>query len=335
MTVPTNTVQTFSRSNIREDLSDLIWNVDPYQTPFLNRSRREKAEQRKHEWDVDVIPAQNTANLQIEGDDATADTQNDVGRLPNYCGISRKTVQLSGTLQAVRAAGGTNKMGYQLLRNIKGLKTDMEGIMTSNNAAVVGNATTATTPAGLPAFLTRNTVFQTGGTPSGANPTGIITVVSGKTFGNGTTARTYNSVKAAITETMVDTMNQLVYTGCGKSIETLLVSAVNKQNISKFQGPGTTRFVRADDNNDHTLSMAIDYYDHDFGKFEVMPDLFLATSRDCYGIRWDYVATAFLRQFETEPLAKTGDSDRKLVIVEYCPEVRNEHGCGAIFDTTG
>lgn len=330
MSVPTNTTQTFSQTNIREDLTDIIWNVDPYDTPIITRSIREKAEQRKHEWATDIIPAQNLSNLQVEGDDATADAQNAVARLNNLCGISRKTVALSGTLQAVRSSGGTNEMGYQLLRNIKGLKRDMEGIVTSNTAQVTGNATTATTPGGLVTYLTANTVFQTGG----ANPTGV-TAAGSQNFGNGTTARTNGTTPVALTEAMVNSLNLAVYQNSGRSIETLIVSAKNKQAVSGFQGPGTTRFVRVDDSSSNTLSTSIDRYDHDFGVFEVMPDLFLARSGDCFGIRWQYLALAFLRQFETVPLAKTGDSDRKLVVVEYTIAPRNEHALGLICDTTG
>lgn len=335
MAVPANTVQTYAEVNIREDLSDLIFNVDPYQTPILNRSVKEKAERGYHEWDVDVIPSQNTSNLQIEGDDATADMENPTVRLGNYTAISRKVIQLSGTLQAVRAAGGTNKMGYQLLRNIKGLKTDVEGIMTANVPKTVGTSSTAQVCGGIPAYMSRNVVLgATGAVATGGN----VSTIGGKTFALGTAAITPGT-KTNLTEAQVDSMNQLVYTGCGKSIETLVVSAKNKQAVSTFAGPtpgsGTvTRFLRTDD-DDNTLKVAIDYYDHDFGKFEVIPDLFLADSQFCFGIRWDWLATAFLRQFETEPLAKTGDSDRKMVIVEYTPCVRNEHGLGLICATNG
>lgn len=338
MAIDTNTVQTFSRTNIREDLENLIYNVDPFQTPIMTRSRREKAQQRKHEWDTDIIPAQNTGNLQIEGDDVLqgADPQNDVARLANYCGISRKVISLSETLQAVRAAGGTNTMGYQLLRNIKGLKIDIEGIITNNAIGVIGSGTTATIPGGIPVYMQRNVIAAGSSTVTVAtDPANVITLATGKAFAIGNLALAVGGTPSALTESDVDRMNLQVYTGSGKSIETFVVSATNKQIVSSFQGPGgTTRFVRPEGEG-NTLNVAIDYYDHDFGKFEVMPDLFLAISSYCFGIRWDYLAMAFLRQFRTKPLAKTGDSDKKMVVVEYTPCVRNEHGLGLIVGTTG
>jgi hypothetical protein len=44
---------------------------------------------------------------------------------------------------------------------------------------------------------------------------------------------------------------------------------------------------------------------------------------------------AYLRPFQTIPLAKTGDSDKKELLVEYTLQMGNEHAHGAIYDTTG
>jgi len=331
MTVPTNTTQTFTQTNIREDLENMIYNVDPYKTPLLNMAKRAKAEQTYHEWNIDILAAQNTSNAQIQGDDATADAQNPTGRIGNYTQISRKVVSLTGTLQAVRAAGGSNKMGYQLLRNSKALKRDMEGILTKNAAKSAGNSSTAAITGGLPAWLTTNTVYQTGGSPSGANPTGVVTVGT-QNFGNGTTTRTYNSATTLLTETMFNNMAQLQYKNSGDVGEYALVSAANKQNISKFTGVAGTRFNRVEDKR---LRNAIDLYETDFGEIKLVPDIFMAQSGDVYSVEPDYIKVAYLRPFQTVPLAKTGDSDKKMLIVEYSLEVCNEHAIGAIFDTNG
>lgn len=330
MTVPTNTVQTFSQVNIREDLSNLIYNVDPYRTPLLNMAGKTKAENVYHEWNTDSLDTQNTANAQIQGDDATADALDPTARLGNYTQISRKVVQMSGTLQSVRAAGGSNKMGYQLLKASKSLKRDIEGVLTLNQPRAAGNATTAAQTGGLASYLTANCEFQTGGSPSGANPTGT-TSDGEESFGNGTTARTDNSVLAAISEATVDALAQGIYSNSGESPDYLLVSSKNKQNISKFAGPGT-RFIRVEDK---TLRTAVDEYETDFGLIRMVPDLFLARSKDIYAIKKPYVKLAWLRPFQTVPLAKTGDSDKKMLICEYALEVGNERACGGIFDTTG
>lgn len=77
------------------------------------------------------------------------------------------------------------------------------------------------------------------------------------------------------------------------------------------------------------------FYETDFGPVKMIPDLWLARSKDVFLVNPEYVGVAYLRPFATVPLSKTGDSDRKMLIVEYALEVRNERAIGAIFDTTG
>jgi hypothetical protein len=326
MSVPTNTFQTYTQKNIREDLINAIYNVDPFKTPLLNMAKKDKAEQTNHEWNTDTLASQNLNNAAIEGDNPTSQSVAVTARLGNYTQISTKTVQISGTSQAVTAAGGSNKMGYQLLKKSKELKRDMEGILTYNQAKNAGSSSTARLMAGLPAWLQQNVVFQTGGTPSGANPG-----LAANGWTDGTNTRTYNSATAAVTEAMVKSVLQKVYSSSGECPEYALVSPVNKQNISGFAGPGT-RFIEVEDK---TLKTAVDVYESDFGDVKIIPDIFLAHSGDCFFINPNYVRVAYLRPFQTIPLAKVGDSDQKMLLVEYTMQMGNEHAHGAIYDTTG
>lgn len=321
MAVPTNTLQVYTQVNIREDLANTIMNVDPYKTPFLNMAKKTKATQTYHEWNTDALAAQSLTNYAVEGDTPSAGSLSPTTRLGNYTQISTKTISISGTSQSVVAAGGSNKMGYQLLKKSKELKRDMEGTLTNNAAKAVGSASVARQTAGITAYLGTNAVFQTGGTPSGANPAALT----------GANTRTDNSALAAITEEMVDTVAKNVYTNSGEGIEYLLVSPTNKQNISKFTGVGT-RFTQVEDK---VLKTAVDIYQSDFGDIKIIPDIFLARSKDVFAINQQYVRVAYLRPFETVPLAKVGDSDQKMLIVEYALEVGNEKALGGIFDTTG
>lgn len=326
MTVPSNTLQVYGQVNIREDLINAIYNVDPFKTPLLNMAKKTKANQTNHEWNIDSLASQNLANAAVDGDDATAGSLNVTARRGNYTQISTKVVQISGTSEAVVAAGDSNKMGYQLLKKSKELKRDMEGILTYNQIKSAGTSSTARTMAGLPAWLGTNTVFQTTGSTAGANPTTL----------DGTALRTYNktgttAITSALTETMVKSMLQKVFSSTGESPEYMLCSPVNKQAISAFSGPGT-RFINVEDK---VLQTAVDVYQSDFGDVKIIPDIFMAQSGDVYAINPNYIRVAYLRPFQTIPLAKTGDSEKKQLLVEYTLEMGNEKAHGAIFDTTG
>ena len=326
MTVPTNTDQTFTQTNIREDLPNFVDNVDPYRTPIVNMAKRAEAKQTYHEWDVDALAAMNQANAAVQGDNPTNIALTATGRMGNRTQIPTKTIQMSGTLQAVVAAGGTNTMAYQLAKKAKELKRDMEGIITANTAQSAGNATTASITGALQSYIFTNSVHGTGG----VDPTGVVTIGS-ETFGNGTTARTYGTA-VAVTEALVRTVLNKVYTTSGDCPPYAVVSPTNKQNISAFTGVTGTRFNRVED---EVFQTAIDEYDSDFGPVKIMPDIFLFKTGDVWFLNPEYLKLAYLRPFQTIPLAKTGDSDQKEMLCEFSLEVSNEHAHGAIFDTNG
>jgi hypothetical protein len=281
-------------------------------------AKKSKATQTNHEWNIDVLAAQSITNFAVEGDNPTNITITPTVRRGNYCQISTKTIQISGTSQAVVAAGGTNKMGYQLLQRSKELKRDIEGSLTTNVAKAAGSSSTARKSAGLPCWLASNVDFLA----AGANPTGSPP--------DGTVART-DGTAAAVTEARVKNMLQLVYSSSGDSPDYLLVSPKNKQNVSAFTGQGT-RFTHVDDN---TLMTAFDIYQSDFGDVKVVPDIFLARSKDMFAINPNYISVAYLRPFQTLDLARTGDSLQKELVVEYTLQVSNEKAHGAVYDTLG
>lgn len=109
MAVPSNTVITSSRVGVREDLSDMIYDISPTDTPFLTMAKKGSASARYHEWQIDTLVAAGT-NAQIEGDDATADAAPATTRPGNRVQILRKVVQTSGTVEAVKKAGRKSEM---------------------------------------------------------------------------------------------------------------------------------------------------------------------------------------------------------------------------------
>lgn len=317
MAVPTNTFQAYTQVNIREDLVNAIYNVDPFKTPLLNMAKKGEANQTFHEWNTDSLAAQNTANALVEGDNPTNIVVAPTTRLGNYCQISGKTIQISGTSQAVIAAGGSNKMGYQLLKKSKELKRDIEGILTLNQARAAGSSSTARKSAGTSSWLKTNTTSASG---AGTAPA----------TADGTATRTYSG-STAVTEAMLKTTLQQIYSASGESPEYGIMSPKNKQNVSAFTGPGT-RFIQVEDK---TLMTSVDVYESDFGEVKMIPDIFLAQTGDMIFLNPNYLRVAYLRPFQTIPLAKTGDSDQKELLVEYTLEMDNEKAHGGIFDTTG
>src|SRR3990167_5236716 len=133
MALPTNTLATYQQIGNREDLSDDIWKISPTDTPFFTAVDKVKASAVKHEWQTAALPAVDTANAVLEGDDATTDAANINVRLDNICQISDKVARVSGTAQAVVHAGRDDEMEMQEMVMGQALKIDVDTILCGTN----------------------------------------------------------------------------------------------------------------------------------------------------------------------------------------------------------
>jgi len=312
MAQPTNLFDTFETVGIREDLVDVIYNISPEDTPILSAIPRTAAKSTKHEWQLDSLATPAT-NAVIEGDDATIDALSATTRAFNFCQIADKVIALSGTQSAVDAAGRADEMAYQIAKKSKELKKDMEFDLIEPNIQVSGSATAARELGSIPTWLKTNGDAGTSGTLSTGSGTDLP--------GSGT--------DRDLTETILKTVIKEVYESGGE-MDMLVCPPSVKQVISGFNA-NTTRFGPAEAKTEFA---AIDVYSSDFGDLRVVPNRVMAVTdaKDVFIIQRDMMATAYLRDFQVQDLAKTGDSEKKQLLVEYTLEVRNEAAHGIILD---
>ena len=297
----------------REDLTDVIYDISPTETPLLNTLARGKATAVFHEWQTDSLAAATTANAAVEGADASSATLSPTVRLGNYTQIVQKTIQVSGTLEQVNKAGRKSEKAYQLARASSELKRDIETILTSNQGRSAGSSSTARKLGSILSWIKTNTDFGA----TGANPTTI-----------GESTRTDGTVRT-FTETLLKSVISKVYVSGGMP-KVLLVGAAGKQKVSTFAGIAAQRYMAPAD-APTTIIGAADVYLSDFGSVSVVPDRFMRT-RDALVLDPEYAAVAYLRPFQTNELAKTGDSDKTQIIAELTLEMRNEAAHGGVFD---
>jgi len=297
----------------REDLTDVIYNISPTETPLLNTLARAKATAVYHEWQTDSLAAATTANAAVEGDDATSATLSPTVRLGNYTQIVQKTIQVSGTLETVNKAGRKSEKAYQLARASSELKRDIETILCANQGRSAGSSSTARKMGSLLSWIKTNTDKAS----DGADPTTIG--VSTRTDG---TARTF-------TEALLKTVIAEVYAS-GGSPKVLMVGAAGKQKVSSFAGIAAQRYMAPAD-APTTIIGAADVYLSDFGSVSVVPNRFMR-ARDAFILDPEYAAVAYLRPFATNELAKTGDSDKTQILAELTLEMRNEAAHGLVAD---
>jgi hypothetical protein len=298
---------------LREDLTDVIYNISPTDTPLLNTLARAKATAVFHEWQTDTLAAATTANAAVEGADASSGSLSLTTRLGNYTQIVQKTIQVSGTLESVNKAGRKSEKAYQLARASSELKRDIETILCANQGRSAGNSTTARTMGSMLSWIQTNTDKGT----SGTDPTTI-----------GVSTRSDGALRT-FTETLLKTVVREVYDS-GGTPKVLLVGTGSKQKVSEFAGIAAQRYMAPAD-GPTTIIGAADVYLSDFGSISVVPSRFMR-SRDAFVLDPEYAAVAYLRPFATNELAKAGDSDKTQILAELTLEMRNEAAHGLVTD---
>ena len=307
----TNTFETYDAVGNREDLQNIIYNITPTDTPFMSSIGTGTATFTKHEWQTDSL-ASAASNAQIEGDDSPSAAMSATSRVLNYTQISYKPVMVSGTQEAVIHAGVNSELAYQIAKAGKELKRDMELDLTGKNAATAGsgNCAAARKSRGFESWTVTNNSYGSGG----SNSSGSVT----------------DGTQRVLTETLLKTELKSCFDNGGEP-DLLLVGSFNKQKVSGFTG-NSTRMDMAEDRN---LVATIDVYVSDFGEVRVVADRVLRSSgRSALLVETEMFDTAFLRPFETQELAKTGDAMKRLLVAEWTLVAKNEASSATIADLT-
>ena len=301
-------------NSIREDLSNVIYDISPVDTPFLSNIGRDTCENTYFEWQTDVLAAADTTNAVVEGADAGDAEFTATVRVANYTQISRKVISVSNTDNKVNNAGMTSQIAYQKAKAAKELKRDMEAILTSNQAGVAGNNSTARKTAGLPTWLITN---------SQANGATVSSMSGASGNGYPSTAWTSlsTSTDVALTETMLKTAIQQVWTQGGDP-KVFMVNAYNKTVASAFAGLAQQRMNYTSAQPMKIIATA-DIYLGDFGEVSIVPNRF-SPGNFAFVLDPEYASVSYLRPFQTFDLAVTGDSTKAEMVVEYGLRIKSE-----------
>jgi len=307
----------YSAIGAREDLSDVIYDISPTDTPIMSTIGKTKATSVTHEWQTDSLAAATTANALVEGASASEGTITPTTRLANLTQIVGKTVMVSGTLLASDLAGRKSEMAYQLAKASAEIKRDIETIITANQGQTAGSSGSSARKMGsLLSYIKTNT-SKNGTSVTGVDPTTL-----------GVSTRTDGTTRA-FTETILKDVIAKVFAS-GGTPSALFVSPAQKQVVSAFTGLAAQRY-QVPTNGQATILAGADLYQSDFGVLQIVPNRFMRT-RDALILDPEYAALAYLRPFQTNDIAKVGDADKKQILAELTLEVRNEAAHGGAFD---
>jgi len=316
MALPVNTITTFDRSTMnREDLSDMIYDVSPTDTPFISGISRVKATATLHEWQSDVLDTA-TSQAYLEGDDATADAAAAPTRLSNRCQIFRKVISVSGTQRAVRSAGTSDEYDRLLLKKGKELKRNIEfTLLAARNKDSPTSTATARNVGGVAAWLGTNffKMTSTGTTPGGG---------TGYVAGTGITITTATQLQDPVATVIAQCWNN------GGDPSIIMVDSNAKRFLSKLTGIATL-YRDVPPSSQGQIIQGASVLVSDFGEHTIVPNRFMPSTQ-IYFLDMQYWAVAELRGISEEVLAKTGDADRAMLITELTLECRTPAASGKI-----
>lgn len=307
--VPSNTYQTYAAIGNAEDVSDRIFNITPFDTPMLTLAGNGKAEATFTEWQTETLLSVNGANAVIEGDDAANTAVQATARVGNYLQISEKTFGITKIQEAVHKYGRASEIARQRVNFMRALKRDMETIVMSNQARVVGLAGTAQKLRGLPSWIATNT--NRGAT--GAN-------------GTATTAAT-DGTQRNFSELLLKTVMSTCYTNGGQP-SVVMSGPVNRVNCSSQLSGGATKFYQVADKE---LVATVTVYQSDFGPLKFVPNRF-QRERDMFLVDPDYIEIRYLESPQIQDLAVTGLARRQQIWATYTIAPLNEAAHGVIAD---
>jgi hypothetical protein len=303
---------TYSATANREDLSNAIYNIDPFDTPVMSAARRRNAKARQFDWQTENLPTVDGSNAQFEGFQNSNSTSTPTVRLSNVTQISKRDATVSGSQEASDAAGKGSEMAHQMALKSKVLKSDIEYILCSRQPRVDGDDTTARNTEGLAHFIARgrdrnnvqgNAVYGYKTSLPSASTDAFAAVAAGS--------------QVAMNEVLVGDAMQGAYDN-GASPSLMVVSSAIKRTISTFAGRATSQVMVGKTE----VVATVDIIATDFGRIKVIPSRWVAADVS-FILDPDYLAVAFFRNFRQYPLAKVGDAETRMILAEWGVEVRN------------
>ncbi|WP_316176159.1 DUF5309 domain-containing protein [Bradyrhizobium sp. SZCCHNRI1073] len=330
-----NTYETYDVSTAggnREELADKIYQITPEETPFISLIGRKPVASTHPEWLIDSLASIDLNNNQPEGNDWTFQSITPPSRVGNYTQISDKKIIVSRTQDKTLKAGRKSELAREVAKKGVELRTDMEGILLSNQASLAGSGNAATNRklGGFRAWLATNDSIGGGGGASGGFNTST-NVVDAAT----------NGTQRAFTKTILDAVILSTY-NAGGSPKTLMLSPYAKTVFSTFMADSNVAPQRYETprNGQTTIVAAADMYLSDFGSISVVPNRQMAragatVARNAFLIDPKMVSLGVFDDISLEKPAKTGDAEKRVLVTEYTLLVNNEAAHGVAADIFG
>jgi hypothetical protein len=305
---------------IREDLSDVIFDLFPEDTYCVSNFDREDAESTYTEWMAQELATPSNTNIRIEGDEASYASLTAPARYATYMQISSKDFLVSDTLEAVKKGGRKSEIARGAMVKMREFKRDMETRITQNGISTLGGAGTGRSTAGIESWIGDATADASAASHVVLSTTTASATTPAVTSGVAGTAPTDGSTTGALTAARLNYALEAAWADGGDP-RVILTNTIGKAAIDTFTGVAT-RFVDVDGAKQASIIGAANVYVSDFGKHQVILHRYMRSSV-VLCLDPDYWAVRYLRKPQKRKLAKTGDAEKYQIIGEWGLVARN------------
>lgn len=286
----------------KEQLADVIYRIDPDETPIFSAVKKSTGNGVFMEWQTQELAAAATNNHASEGADISTAASTPTVRLGNYMQISQKAFAVSNTLDVVDKAGREREMQYQrVLKSIE-LRRDIEKMIGDTNVARSGSEPRKS--ASLITWIS-----------NGDKPSDMAFAANG----NGTAVADLTGTARALSLSQIETSMQAAWTD-GGSPKMMVTSAANRANFSDLSASGNlvSNDVNMTAAKEVTYVGSTSVFLTDFGTLEVAPSRYMGDDK-VFLIDPDFVEIATLngRNFVENEIAATGDAQKAQIICEW------------------
>ncbi len=321
----------------REDLSNLIANVDARSTPFTSMAKKgKKPGNVLMGWQMDKYEDPAVTGT-VDGTDvdmtsAGSFTNPAVNRalMQNYAQIFRRVFRISSLANEIQVVAGVkSELANGIAKKLVEIKRDMEMTFLNDADAQIDNGTNAYLTKSLGSFLHAS---GTGGggsditVPSNFRCTAIDTTASG-----------------SLTEALVQTLLSTLFTNTGviRDYDLLLGTSLKRaftnftQSVTAGSAGHTASPIKtfAQDASSKTFINAIDVFEGDFGRLRLHPSTFIAESGSAvafkgYAIPFDQVEIRYGKLPQIKELTDNGGGPARLIEAVAALIVNNPKGVG-------
>ena len=301
----------------REDLSDVIYRIDPDETPLFSNAQKETTRGIITEWQVQELAAAVDDNSASEGADFSYNNPNPTTRLTNVHQIAVQAASVSNTLDTVDKAGRDKETAY--VKVLKGIEQRRD----INKSLYKNEAKSTSEPRKAAKLITWITNVDAPADMAAAT-------------GDGSDQADLTGTAAALTLAKIDAAMLAAYSD-GGSPSMLLMSPTNKQNFSGLSsGSVSTNQITYTAPREAAIIGSVSLYLSDFGELAVTVDRTCPNS-EMYLIDTDYVCIGHLpgRMFSVSDVAPVGDATRFAIVSEYTLIVKSPKAHAAVIGLNG